>query len=266
MHFRTWIVFVAVLSLSFEALAKPDFPTYIPNGQVNSCNNCHVTGEPKTVRNPFGISVFASLKGGKPDWIAVCDADADNDDATNGQELGDASCAWVKGDPNPGCKAAVSLPASAGSTPGASCGDGNCDAGEDVDCCPADCEEPVADPPPADTSQGTSDVSVPDTSDVSVPDSSGPDDVPMPPIEDTAGGAPDQSSEPPPIDTQVSSDGTAGDGVLADTIAADTGAAGGDDDGGCQSSEGSAPLGLVLLGLGLALMSSRRKRIESSAS
>ena len=128
--------------------AKPAFVGSVPNASTLSCNTCHVAGSPKSVRNDFGIDVKATLKGGMPDWSALCELDSDGDGATNGEELQDMLCEWVSGS-DPGCSALVTAPGDANSVPANSfCGDGTCDEGEDVDCCAEDCDIP--EPPPVD--------------------------------------------------------------------------------------------------------------------
>ena len=128
--------------------AKPAFVGSVPNASTLSCNTCHVAGSPKSVRNDFGIDVKATLKGGMPDWSALCELDSDGDGATNAEELQDMLCEWVSG-ADPGCSALVTAPGDANSVPANSfCGDGTCDEGEDVDCCLEDCDIP--EPPPVD--------------------------------------------------------------------------------------------------------------------
>ncbi|MGB0590436.1 MAG: hypothetical protein ACPGU1_12240, partial [Myxococcota bacterium] len=88
------------LLLTTSAWASPAFLSEIPNGMTNSCMTCHTSTSP-AAWNSFGDDVKATLVSGLPDWAAVCDLDSDGDGATNGQELGDIDCAWVKGGANP---------------------------------------------------------------------------------------------------------------------------------------------------------------------
>ena len=157
-----------ILLLPSTTMAKPAFVGSVPNSAALSCNTCHVAGSPKSVRNDFGIDVKANLKGGMPDWSAVCELDSDGDGATNGEELQDLLCEWTNG-PS-GCADLVTAPGDPASVPSNSfCGDGTCDEGENSDCCavdcmcgngvcddsedfdscPADCDEPPPSPPPA---------------------------------------------------------------------------------------------------------------------
>lgn len=130
---------VLMLLAPVTANAKPAFVGSVPNGSTLSCNTCHVAGSPKSVRNDFGIDVDQTLKGGMPDWPALCELDSDGDGATNGEELQDMLCEWVSG-ANPGCSALVTAPGDANSVPANSfCGDGTCNAGENDACCAADC-------------------------------------------------------------------------------------------------------------------------------
>ena len=88
------------LLLTSSVWASPAFLTDIPNGMTNSCMTCHTSTSP-AAWNSFGEDVRTNLVGDLPDWAAVCDLDSDGDGATNGEELGDADCAWVKGDGDP---------------------------------------------------------------------------------------------------------------------------------------------------------------------
>jgi hypothetical protein len=88
------------LLLTSAAWASPTFLLDVPNALTNSCNTCHTTTNP-AAWNSFGDDVKANLVEEVPDWASVCDIDSDGDGATNGQELGDPDCVWVKGDANP---------------------------------------------------------------------------------------------------------------------------------------------------------------------
>src|SRR5512133_2225584 len=74
----------------------------IPNGNLNSCLNCH-TDMVGPARNSFGEAVWVSMDyvaadaGGVPVWADLCSGDADGDGQTNGQELGDPCCSWQVG-------------------------------------------------------------------------------------------------------------------------------------------------------------------------
>ena len=63
----------------------------MPNGNVNSCANCHVNPRGGDQRTAFGQDVFAITgRGNAPFWSDTLAAmDSDGDGFTNGQELGD---------------------------------------------------------------------------------------------------------------------------------------------------------------------------------
>lgn len=73
----------------------------VPNGTTLTCETCHVAGQSRRVRNPFGMQVEQTLVGQDADWSALFDLDADGDGFTNGLELGDPDGVWQPGQPNP---------------------------------------------------------------------------------------------------------------------------------------------------------------------
>lgn len=87
------------LSMMHHASARSYRVTQVPNNTWG-CGLCHqgASGGP---RNPFGLDVGATLNGADVNWSAICDLDSDGDGYTNGEELGDPSCMWVTGNPNP---------------------------------------------------------------------------------------------------------------------------------------------------------------------
>jgi hypothetical protein len=94
-------MFRSILALSAlvatVAVARPAFPTQIPNGNTNSCSNCH-TGAPNGGNlNAFGSDVRAAGGGTSASWANVCDDDSDGDGQSNGLELGDPDCVWTVG-------------------------------------------------------------------------------------------------------------------------------------------------------------------------
>lgn len=107
------ILILSSLNPSF-LFASPDFPSFIPNGQVNSCLNCHVEPQPVVPNlNPFGLDYQESLE-----WNSqLAEKDSDQDGIPNGIELQDPNGAWKKGDSQPGKVKFVSNPGDATSIP-----------------------------------------------------------------------------------------------------------------------------------------------------
>jgi hypothetical protein len=96
--FRAVLVLLMLLGV---ADARGTRRAQVPNGSLIGCNLCHVPGQPKTRRNPFGAQVEETLVGQAADWTALWDLDADLDGFTNGVELGDPDGVWAPGQPNP---------------------------------------------------------------------------------------------------------------------------------------------------------------------
>ena len=99
------------LALTVQSgFARSAYPSQIPNGSINSCDNCH---DPATfARNAFA----ADFKANGYLWNAILAAkDSDGDGASNGQELNDPTGAWRAGNPAPG--GTVTLPGDASSKP-----------------------------------------------------------------------------------------------------------------------------------------------------
>ena len=86
------------LSVPTTGVARPHRTGQIPNN-IWDCSACHTSDF--SVRTAFGEDVNATLAGNDVDWARVCGLDSDGDGATNGAELGDPSCAWMIGAPNP---------------------------------------------------------------------------------------------------------------------------------------------------------------------
>jgi hypothetical protein len=96
-------------------------PDLIPNGDVNSCSNCHVNSRGGGRRTPFGQDVRDFIRGGScaEFWEAELAAlDSDGDGRSNGEELLDPSGLWrPQESPCPGDPARVTNPGAADDPP-----------------------------------------------------------------------------------------------------------------------------------------------------
>ena len=105
--------FAFVVGGSGETQARPFRPGLLPNGNVNSCSNCHFSRFGGGPRNPFGREVEKRVTPGGtqffwgPDLAAL---DSDGDGVTNGVELEDPDGLWMRNDPAPGDPDAVTNP------------------------------------------------------------------------------------------------------------------------------------------------------------
>ncbi len=109
---------VISILLSFSVIFPREFrPGQIPNGTVNSCQNCHVDPAGGGERNAFGKLIEARfLIGENVDWNPLlASLDADNDGVTNGEELQDPFGLWTIGSTAPGNSSLVTLPGSSSS-------------------------------------------------------------------------------------------------------------------------------------------------------
>ncbi len=101
--FLTFSFFGGVLLISRDFRVQQ-----IPNGSINTCRNCHMSEFGGDARNNFGKLVenrFLTSRNinGDVQWgPLLASLDADNDGATNGQELQDPYGVWTSGSPNPG--------------------------------------------------------------------------------------------------------------------------------------------------------------------
>ena len=109
---------VLVLTAVVPANARSQRVSQIPNGNVNSCGNCHVRSSGGGARNSFGQTVqsgFLTSTGasGSVVWNAtLASMDSDGDGFTNGEELGDPN-----GTGSPVAGAQVTNPGDANSKP-----------------------------------------------------------------------------------------------------------------------------------------------------
>ena len=122
------------------AEARPNYVNRVPTSF--SCSTCHIDGQPKSIRNSFGI---AFLQAGLA-WAPICDDDSDMDGFSNGAELNDPDCLWVRGTPLPMGEQsrpgdANSIPAMDPPPPEATCNDSMRNGNEsDTDCGGPDCD------------------------------------------------------------------------------------------------------------------------------
>lgn len=114
------VIALLLLSPLDPAEGRPARVAQLPNGSVFGCANCHVSAGGGGPLNSFGQQVddaYLSPAGvvlWGPELAAL---DADDDGATNGEELGDPEGVWAMGDPAPGDADAVTNPGDPASRP-----------------------------------------------------------------------------------------------------------------------------------------------------
>lgn len=115
---RIFLLFIISIFFNQFLMAKPFRVTQIPNGNVNSCLNCHKSMLGGLPLSKFGEQVLnVGLNGENVDWHSLYNLDADGDGFTNGQELLDPNGEWSEGMPNPGKSSDVKKPYDANSKP-----------------------------------------------------------------------------------------------------------------------------------------------------
>lgn len=120
---RKWVCFSIVCAftglLAIEASAFANRPNRIPNGNLNSCANCHDNPFGGGPRNAFGqdVEMFTATLGENFWTPELAELDSDSDGFTNGEELQDPDGSWTPGEPQPGDASAVSLPGDPNSVP-----------------------------------------------------------------------------------------------------------------------------------------------------
>lgn len=113
--FVSAVLVTAFLLTAHQGFAFPDRVNQVPNNQW-SCGLCHVNAGGGGVRTSFGETVNTDgVEGGNVIWANICEIDSDGDSFSNGEELGDPTCTWVFGDPNP--TGEITNPADAESVP-----------------------------------------------------------------------------------------------------------------------------------------------------
>lgn len=126
----------ALISVASTAEARSFRVKDLPNGNKYGCTDCHTSNSGKT-NTGFGDDSEGYLVGSGSksqrhvDWAQLCPLDSDGDGLTNGQELNDPNCVWVRGQANPG--GTTSNPGKASSVLAPACGNGKLDAGEACD-------------------------------------------------------------------------------------------------------------------------------------
>ena len=97
-------VTIASLLVS-SATAMEVYVSEVPNGALFGLDGMdlgHIDGETAN-RNEFGEGLRAMIdkEGPSGPWADLCELDSDSDGFTNGEELGDPCCTWVKDGEDP---------------------------------------------------------------------------------------------------------------------------------------------------------------------
>lgn len=243
-------------------------PGALPNGNQNSCANCHTNPRGGGPRNEFGRFAASSgamnLRARTIDWSLLFDTDSDGDGYTNGEEMGDPD-----GDGTTIDGWSASLPGSAGDTP---CGSGTLEGREECDgaaladatCvslgeedgtlgCSSTCEYDVSG-----CGGGGEDAGTPDAGgeDAGTPDDAG--------VDAGAGDAEGGDTTGAPSDAGVTESDAGGGGDVSatpDTSVPTDDSTGGTDDGGCSAARGGSRWGMALAMLALAATLPSRRRM-----
>lgn len=100
-------ILLAVVVLTSTVVISQSFRvTQIPNGGINSCQNCHISALGGGTRNSFGQAVengFLNFQGNVQWGPQLAALDSDGDGFSNGVELQDPNGTWTggsTGDPN----------------------------------------------------------------------------------------------------------------------------------------------------------------------
>lgn len=105
--------------IAFSLLLRsfPERAYQIPNGNVNSCLNCHVSLDWGSDLNDFGKDSKVNVAGGVVNWSELAKLDSDNDGFTNGEELQDPYGTYEMFGEQPGNKDLVTNPGDPDSFP-----------------------------------------------------------------------------------------------------------------------------------------------------
>lgn len=115
-RYFTLSIIIIFLTIGSNVFSKSGFQNFIPNGQVNTCLNCHfsINGG---ARNLFGKAAENSMSNDRVRWEKIFNLDSDGDGFTNGEELQDSKGEWTNGQTAPGNASLVTNPGDPTSKP-----------------------------------------------------------------------------------------------------------------------------------------------------
>jgi len=115
-RYFTLSIIIIFLTIGSNVFSKSGFQNFIPNGQVNTCLNCHfsINGG---ARNLFGKAAENSMSNDRVRWEKIFNLDSDGDGFTNGEELQDSKGVWTIGQTAPGNASLVTNPGDPTSKP-----------------------------------------------------------------------------------------------------------------------------------------------------
>jgi len=118
-HIKQFLFIFIFLTLTLPLIGRDKRVNQIPNGNVNSCSNCHANPNGGGTRTEFGELVRTKFLDSNGDviWNAeLASIDADGDGISNGDELQDQFGSWSAGESAPGTLSSVSNPGDNNST------------------------------------------------------------------------------------------------------------------------------------------------------
>jgi hypothetical protein len=115
-RYFTLSIIIIFLTIGSNVFSKSGFQNFIPNGQVNTCLNCHfsINGG---ARNLFGKAAENSMSNDRVRWEKIFNLDSDGDGFTNGEELQDSKGVWTIGQTAPENASLVTNPGDPTSKP-----------------------------------------------------------------------------------------------------------------------------------------------------